>query len=398
MTTEDPGNFPFTFPPGIAQPPELARLREEAPVTLVTLPTGDRAWLVTRYEDVRQVLADPRFSRAAAELPGAPQMGASNPGPDVLLGMDGPEHARLRRTAMRHFTARRVEALRPWTRRLAGQLMDDLISAGPPADLVSRFALPLPLRLVLTLLGVPDEDSARLCALTDTAFSMTRHTPQEILDARGHLESYMAEMIGIRRRRPTDDLLGALVAERDREERLTEQQLISFAFLLVTAGYLSTSNAIASGFLILLAHPEQLDRLRGDPELIVSAAEELLRVNPSAITGALLRVALEDVELGGVAIRAGEGVLPAIGSANHDALLFADPGRVDILREGGSHLAFGHGIHRCLGAHMARMELQVALAVLLERLPAARLAVPGQELAWKDHPVSRGLVSLPVTW
>ncbi|OUC77350.1 hypothetical protein CA984_43550 [Streptosporangium minutum] len=251
---------------------------------------------------------------------------------------------------------------------------------------------------MLTLLGVPDEDSARLCALTDTAFSMTRHTPQEILDARGHLESYMAEMIGIRRRRPTDDLLGALVAERDREERLTEQQLISFAFLLVTAGYLSTSNAIASGFLTLLAHPEQFDRLRGDPELIVSAAEELLRVNPSAITGALLRVALEDVELGGVAIRAGEGVLPAIGSANHDALLFADPERVDILREGGSHLAFGHGIHRCLGAHMARMELQVALAVLLERLPSARLAVPGQELVWKDHPVSRGLVSLPVTW
>ncbi|MEV0422196.1 cytochrome P450 [Streptosporangium canum] len=398
MATEDPGNFPFTFPPGIAQPPELARLRQEAPVTLVTLPTGDRAWLVTRYEDVRQVLADPRFSRAAAELPGAPQMGASNPGPDVLLGMDGPEHARLRRTATRHFTARRVEALRPWTRRLAERLMDDLICAGPPADLVSRFALPLPLRLVLILLGVPEEDSARLCALTDTAFSMTRHTPQEILDARGHLESYMAEMIGIRRRWPTDDLLGALVAERDKEERLTEQQLISFAFLLVTAGYLSTSNAIASGFLTLLSHPEQFDRLRGDPELIVSAAEELLRVNPSAITGALLRVALEDVELGGVAIRAGEGVLPAIGSANHDALLFADPGRVDILREGGSHLAFGHGVHRCLGAHMARMELQVALAVLLERLPTARLAVPGQDLVWKDHPVSRGLVCLPVTW
>ncbi|MEV4188803.1 cytochrome P450 [Streptosporangium canum] len=398
MTTEDPGNFPFTFPPGIAQPPELARLREEAPVTLVTLPTGDRAWLVTRYEDVRQVLADPRFSRAAAELPGAPQMGASNPGPDVLLGMDGPEHARLRRTVTRHFTARRVEALRPWTRRLAERLMDDLICAGPPADLVSRFALPLPLRLVLTLLGVPDEDSARLCALTDTAFSMTRHTPQEILQARGHLESYMAEMIGIRRRWPADDLLGALVAERDKEERLTEQQLISFAFLLVTAGYLSTGNAIASGFLTLLARPEQLDRLRGDPELIVSAAEELLRVNPSAITGALLRVALEDVELGGVAIRAGEGVLPAIGSANHDALLFADPERVDILREGGSHLAFGHGVHRCLGAHMARMELQVALAVFLERLPTARLAVPGQDLVWKDHPVSRGLVSLPVTW
>ncbi|GAA1262187.1 cytochrome P450 [Kitasatospora nipponensis] len=397
-TSTDIRNFPFSFPPGIAQPPELARLRASAPVTRVSLPTGDPAWLVTRYEDVQSVLRDPRFSRAAAELPDAPKLGASNPGPDVLLGMDGPEHARLRRTATKHFTTRRVEELRPWTEQLAERLVDDLMGAGPPGDLMAAFALPLPLRLVLELLGVPERDSPQLCALTDTAFSMTRHTPQEILGARAELEQYMTGMVAERRRRPAGDLLGALVAERDQGERLTERELVSFAFLLVTAGYLSTSNAIASGCLTLLLRPDQLRRLRADPGLIPTATEELLRTNPSAITGALLRVALEDVELGGVAIRAGEGVLPVIGSANHDERAFPAAESVDVTRTGASHLAFGYGVHRCLGAQLARMELQVALEVLLRRLPRFELAVPDRELVWKDHPVSRGLLALPVAW
>ncbi len=276
--------------------------------------------------------------------------------------------------------------------------VDDLVQAGPPGDLLPGLALPVPLMLVLELLGVPQQDSPQLCAWTDTAFSMTRHSQEEIKAARGHLEEYVAGMIGERRERPGDDLLGALVAERDEGGRLTEKELIGFAFLLLTAGYLSTVNAISSGILTLLLHSAELDRLRARPELVPTAVEELPRYNPSAISGALPRVALEDVDLGGVTVRAGEAVVPAIGSANHDASVFHAPERVDVAREANSHLAFGYGVHRCLGAQMARMELQVAVATLLRRLPTIRLAVPEHELRWKDHPVSRGLLSLPVTW
>lgn len=395
---ERPLDFPFAFPAGTAQPGRLALLRNEAPVARVTLATGDEAWLVTRYADVQLVLNDARFSRAAAEAPGAPRMGASNPGPDVLLGMDGPDHTRLRRLAVKHFTNRRVERLRPWTQRLADSLLDTLVESGPPGDLVPGLALPVPLMLVLELLGVPREDSPRLCAWTDTAFSMTRHSHAEIVAARGHLEEYVSGMIALRRERPGDDLLGALVAERDEGGRLTEKELVGFAFLLVTAGYLSTVNAISSGVLTLLLNPGELAGLRARPEAVPAAVEELLRHNPSAITGALPRVVLEDVELGGVKIRAGEAVVPAIGSANHDAAVFDRPELVDVARATNPHLAFGYGVHRCLGAQMARMELQVAVATLLSRLPGIRLAVPERELRWKDHPVSRGLLSLPVEW
>ncbi|MDQ0934493.1 cytochrome P450 [Streptomyces turgidiscabies] len=394
----EPLDFPFTFPSGTAEPEELALLRRESPVARVSLATGDEAWLVTRHSDVQLVLNDERFSRAAAEAPDAPRMGASNPGPDVMLGMDGPDHARLRRLAVKHFTTHRVERLRPWTQRLADSLLDDLVQGEPPGDLVPGLALPLPLMLVLELLGVPRQDSPQLCAWTDTAFSMTRHSQGEINAARGHLEGYVTDMIGVRRERPGDDLLSALVAERDEGGRLTEKELIGFAFLLITAGYLSTANAISSGILTLLLHPAELDRLRARPELVPAAVEELLRYNPSAISGALPRVALEDVDLGGVTVRAGEAVVPAIGSANHDASVFHAPERVDVAREANPHLAFGYGVHRCLGAQMARMELQVAVATLLRRLPTIRLAVPEHELRWKDHPVSRGLLSLPVVW
>ncbi|QNP69711.1 cytochrome P450 [Streptomyces roseirectus] len=392
-----PLDFPFAFPSGIAQPRELALLRKEAPVARVVLATGDEAWLVTRYDDVQLVLNDERFSRAAAEAPGAPRMGASNPGPDVLLGMDGPDHARLRRLAVKHFTNRRVERLRPWTQALADSLLDTLVAAGPPGDLVPGLALPVPLMLVLELLGVPAQDSPQLCAWTDTAFSMTRHSQDEIKAARGSLEEYVSGMIALRRARPSDDLLGALVAERE-GGKLTERELVGFAFLLVTAGYLSTVNAISSGVLTLLLNPGQLDLLRERPELIPDAVEELLRYNPSAISGALPRVALSDVTLGGVTIHAGEAVVPAIGSANHDPAVFPTPAQLDISRTPNPHLAFGYGIHRCLGAQMARMELQVTLATLLRRIPTLRLAIPEHRIRWKDHPVSRGLLSLPVEW
>lgn len=394
----EPQQFPFAFPPGIGEPEELARLRAHAPVSRVLLPTGDQAWLVTRHRDVQQVLRDPRLSRAAAETSDAPRQGRVIVGDRMLIGMDDPEHNRLRRVFARHFTMRRVGQLRPWTQDLADRLLDDLIAEGPPGDLVAGFAQAIPLKLVLTLLGVPDEDSDLLREWTDVALSMSVHTHKEVIQARGNLENYVSEMIEFRRRELTDDLLGVLVAERDEAGQLTEEELLGFAFLLMTAGHHSTVNAISTGILALLHAPDQFRRLCEDPELIPAAVEELLRYNPSAITGAMIRIALEDVELSGVTIRAGEGVLVAIGSANHDETVFPAAHSVDIDRADNPHLAFGHGIHHCLGAPFARMELQVAIATLIRRLPTMRLTVPVQDLEWKSHLVSRALRALPITW
>jgi len=393
-----PQRFPFAFPPDIGEPEELARLRAHAPVSRVLLPTGDQAWLVTRHRDVQQVLKDPRLSRAAAETSDAPRQGRVIVGDRTLIGMDDPEHNRLRRVFVRHFTMRRVDRLRPWTQDLADRLLDELIAGGPPGDLVAGFAQPIPLKLVLSLLGVPDEDSDLLREWTDVALSMSVHTPEEITQTRGDLENYVREMIEFRRREPTDDLLGVLVTERDETGRLTEEELLAFVFLLMTAGHHSTVNAISTGILALLHAPDQFRRLRDDPELIPTAVEELLRYNPSTITGAMMRVALENVELGGITVPAGEGVLAAIGSANHDETVFPAAHSVDIDRMDNPHLAFGYGIHYCLGAPLARMELQVAIATLIRRLPTMRLAVPVQDLEWRSYLVSRALSALPVMW
>lgn len=394
----EPQRFPFAFPPGIGEPEELARLRAHAPVSRVLLPTGDQAWLVTRHRNVQQVLMDPRLSRAAAETSDAPRQGRVIVGDRMLIGMDDPEHNRLRRVFARHFTMRRVGRLQPWTQDLANRLLDDLITEGPPGDLVAGFTQPIPLKLVLTLLGVPDEDSDLLRAWTDVALSMSVHTHEEVTRARGDLENYVSEMIEFRRHELTDDLLGVLVAERNETGQLTEEELLAFVFLLMTAGHHSTVNAISAGILALLHAPDQFRRLREDPELIPAAVEELLRYNPSAITGAMIRIALEDVELSGVTIRAGEGVLVAIGSANHDETVFPAAHSVDIDRADNPHLAFDHGIHHCLGAPLARMELQVAIATLIRRLPTMRLTVPMQDLEWKSHLMSRALRALPITW
>lgn len=398
VVTGKPQRFPFVFPPGIGEPEELARLRAHAPVSRVLLPTGDQAWLVTRHRDVQQVLKDPRLSRAAAETSTAPRQGRVIVSNRTLSSMDNPEHNRLRRIFARPFTMRRVDQLRPWTQDLADRLLDHLIASGPPGDLVAGFAQHIPLKLVLTLLGVPDEDSDLLREWTDVALSMSMHTHEEALKARGDLENYVRETIKRRRCEPTDDLLGALVAERDEAGRLTEEELLAFSLTLMTAGHHSTVNALSAGILTLLHAPDQLRRLRDAPELIPTAVEELLRYSPSTITGAMVRVALEDLELGGMTITAGEGVLVAIGSANRDETVFPSPHSVAIDRIDNPHLAFGHGIHYCLGASLARMELQIAIATLVRRLPTMRLAVPVQDLEWRSHLVARTLNALPVMW
>lgn len=391
--------FPFAAPSGAEFPPEFARLRDEEPVTRVVLPTGDQAWLVTRYADVRKVLSDARFSRAAAEAPDAPRLGKTSPGPQTILGMDPPEHTRLRRLVSQAFTARRIEELRPRTEQLANELMHAVGVAPRPVDLMATYALVLPIKVIFELLGVPYEDGDRLHSWTDVIFSLGGYSAEEVAEARGKLRDYLGEMIAERRREPTDDLLGVLVTARDEGQKLDESELVEFALILLTVGHMSTASTLTSSLYTLLRQPGALARLHESPELVPSAVEELLRYNPFALTGTQLRVALTDVELGGATIAAGDGVIATVAAANRDAAVFDRPDELDLGREDNPHLAFGYGVHHCLGAQLARMELQVALTTVIRRLPPTlHIAVPDEWLNWKVGLTARSLVSLPVDW
>ncbi|MFM9368701.1 cytochrome P450 [Streptomyces sp. Da 82-17] len=400
MTTEEAVlPFPFDPPEGFEPPEEFRRLREQAPVSRVTLPTGDRAWLLTRYKDVRDALADPRLSRAAAELPGAPRMGNTSPGPKTILGMDAPDHSRLRRLVMKAFTARRVEALRPRVQQLADEQIDLVLYAPKPVDLMSCFALSLPIKVIFELLGVPHEDSDELHAWSEVIFALGGHTKEEVVEARGNIIAYLRGLIETRRREAADDLLSVLVHARDEGEKLSEEELLDFAMILMTVGHQSTSNSLGIALFTLLQHPEQMELLRRKPELVPAAVEELLRFNPFVFTGTQLRVATEDLEIGGVTIRRGEAVIAALGSANHDEENFDDPEKFDVQRGANQHLAFGYGIHHCLGAQLARLEMQIALATLIRKVPETlRLAVPVEWLTWKTGLTARAVADLPVTW
>ncbi|MFE3140617.1 cytochrome P450 [Streptomyces scopuliridis] len=396
---EEAPAFPFPAPESLEFPDEFRLLREKAPVARVTLPTGDRAWLLTRYADVRQALVDPRLSRAAAELPRAPRMGNTTPGARTILGMDPPDHSRLRRLVMQAFTARRVESLRPRVEQLAEEQVRLVMVAPKPVDLMSCFALSLPIKVIFELLGVPYEEIDQLHAWSEVIFSLGGHSREEVQEARGNITGYLRELIEVRRRSPADDLLSVLVHARDEGHQLSEEELVDFTMILMTVGHQSTANSLGIALFTLLQHPEQLDLLRAEPDLVPGAVEELLRFNPFVFTGTQLRVATEDLEIGGVSVRAGEAVIAALGAANHDMEIFEDPDRFDVERHPNVHLSFGYGVHHCLGAQLARLEMQIALRVLIERVPdTLRLAVPVEWLTWKTGLTARALTNLPVTW
>ncbi|MEV6332719.1 cytochrome P450 [Streptomyces sp. NPDC051909] len=396
---EAPPAFPFPAPDTFEPPEEFRRLREQAPVARVTLPTGDRAWLLTRYADVRAALVDPRLSRAAAEAPDAPRMGNTTPGPKTILGMDAPDHSRLRRLVTQAFTARRVEALRPRVEQLAEEQIRLVLVAPRPVDLMSCYALSLPIKVIFELLGVPYEHVDRLHAWSEVIFSLGGHSVEEVKEARGEIIGYLRGLIEQRREEPADDLLSVLVHARDEGQRLSEDELLDFAMIIMTVGHQSTANSLSTALFTLLHHPDQLELLRRKPELIPGAVEELLRFNPFVFTGTQLRVATEDLTIGETEIRKGEAVIASLGSANHDAEVFADPDRFDVERTPNVHLSFGYGIHHCLGAQLARLEMQIALRTLIERVPdTLKLAVPADWLTWKTGLTARALVNLPATW
>jgi cytochrome P450 len=391
-------DYPFSAPDRLHLDPFYAELRRTEPLIRVRLPFGEEAWLATRYADVRTVLGDPRFSRAASVGRDEPRI-TPRQLEGGMLSMDPPEHTRLRRLVAKAFTARRVEQLRPRARQIADDLIDRMVDAGPPADLVEHFATPLPITVICELLGVPVEDQDRFHVWSEAVVSTTSLTPQQIKAYIDNLFGYMAGLIAQRRQRPTDDLIGALVRARDEDnDRLTEEEMVRLAAGLLAAGHETTVTQIPNFVYVLLTHPQQLRQLRDDPDLVPSAVEELMRYVPLGVASSFARYALEDVELGGVVVRAGEPVIGSVASANRDEEVFAEPDTLDLTRSTNPHIGFGHGAHHCIGAQLARMELQVAVATLLERLPGLRLAGPEEDLEWKSGLLVRGLKRMPVAW
>ncbi|WP_435118681.1 cytochrome P450 [Amycolatopsis thermoflava] len=398
MTTAEPRSYPFSLPERLDVEPMFANLRANEPLTRVRLPYGEPGWLATRYEDVKVVLGDPRFSRAASLQHDEPRMRPQPSQPGGILSMDPPDHSRLRRLVTKAFTVRRIEQLRPRVREIADGLVDAMLDQGPPADLVEAFALPVPVTVICELLGVPYEDRVDFRHWSDAFLSTTKFTPEEVVDCTGRMRAYLEGLIAQRRAEPRDDLLSGLVAARDNEDRLSEEELVMLAMALLVAGHETTASQIPNFVYTLLTHPDQLAVLRADLSLVPKAVEELMRFVPLGLGAGIARYATEDIELGGVLVRAGEAVLPALASANRDERVFADPDELDLRRQDTSHIGFGHGVHHCLGAPLARMELQVALDTLLRRLPGLRFADGEAGIDWKEGLSTRGPERMLLTW
>ncbi|MFB7256779.1 cytochrome P450 family protein [Streptomyces nojiriensis] len=372
-------------------------LRDTAPVQRIAGPTGEPAWLVTRYDDVRPALADPRLSLDKTNAAEGSYRGLSLP-PALdanLLNMDPPDHTRIRKLVSRAFTPRRVDALRAPIRRTADGLLDVLGAEGR-TDLIAAYAAPLPITVICDLLGIPDDHRKDFRAWTDELIAPDPSRPQAAKQAVGAMLAFFTELIAHKRRHPADDLLSDLITVRDSDgDRLSEDELTSLAFLILGAGYENTVQLIGNAVHALLSHPEQLARLRTDPSKLPEAVEELARYEGPALL-AIRRFPTEDVTIGDVSVPAGETVLLSLSAANRDPARFSHPEQLDVDRDASGHLALGHGIHYCLGAPLARAEVEIALAALLERFSGLTLAEP--EPRWRPSLRARGLLELPVEY
>jgi cytochrome P450 len=379
----------------------------QGPVHPVTLVDGHDAWLVLGYDEVRTALNHSSLSKDmhAALAMGDGVVAEGLPGPAFarhMLSVDPPHHTRLRRLVSSTFTPRRVEALRPRVQGIVDDLLDEIAAAGPDAtvDLIAAFAFPLPFTVICELLGVPEPDRAALGAGL-TAMLVPTNTPEEYArakEASDRVVAMLEDLVTTKQQSPGDDLVSGLISARDGDERLDTQELLSTIFQLIVAGHDTTSSLIGNSVVALLRHPEQLARLRSDPDALAVAIEELLRFD-APVPHATFRFAVEPVELGGVTIPAGAQVIINLAAACRDRGQYTDPDALDLERDESRHLAFGHGIHHCLGAPLARLEGHLALGTLLRRFPGLRLAVPDDELHWGhgDGLVLRGLTTLPVT-
>ena len=392
---------PFDPPPG------YRKLQAEAPITRVRLWDDSTAWLITRYEDQRNLLADPRVSVDIMH-PGYPHITpgeasrANTSAPlkqeRVFVTLDDPEHARIRRMVIAPFAIKRVEALRPTVQRIVDGLIDDMLAGPRPVDLVEAFALAVPSLVICEMLGVPYTDHGFFQHNSRIIVSR-QSSPEAVREARRNLVDYLDELIIGKLADPGEDLLSKLAAEQVSTGELTRRELAVLGFFLLAAGHETTANMIALGTLALLEHPDQLAELRqtDDPKVVAGSVEELLRYLNILHMGRR-RVALADIEIGDQLIKDGDGMIMALDVGNRQDDVFADPDRLDIHRDARGHTAFGFGVHHCLGRPLARLELQVVYGTLYRRIPRLRLAVDLADVPFKHDGLVYGVYELPVTW
>ncbi|MEV0698911.1 cytochrome P450 [Saccharopolyspora sp. NPDC050389] len=379
-------------------PPDLRTRQEAGPLAKVRLWDDSTPWLVTRYAEQRTLLADPRVS-ADITRPGYPSSAPVGPGGSSVsfILMDDPEHARLRRMVTAPFTVKRVAAMRPAVQKIVDDLIDEMLAGPNPVDLVEAFALPVPSLVICELLGVPYSDHDFFQENSKTIIKRDA-SPDERAAALGRLAGYLDDLVSAKLANPGDDLLSRL-AERVAAGELARAEAARMGVLLLIAGHETTANMIALGTLALLEHPEQLALLRetDDPKLVAGAVEELLRYLHITHNGRR-RVALEDIEIAGHVIRAGDGLIMANDIGNRDPEAFPDPDRLDLRRDARHHVAFGFGVHQCLGQPLARMELQVVYSTLYRRIPTLRVAEDLARIPFKHDGSVYGVYRLPVTW
>ncbi|ARZ72152.1 cytochrome P450 [Streptomyces sp. HU2014] len=392
MTLSDPlvVDFPLRKPGVPFPPPSYTGYREQEGLVLSHLPNGDRVWLVTRHEDVRAVLTDPRIS-SNPEHKGFPNVGASlgvpkqDQIPGWFVGMDSPEHDRFRKALIPEFTVRRVRAMRPAIEQTVDRIIDDLLASGDSGDLIADFALPIPSLVISSLLGVPPGDREFFESRTRTLIAIRASTEEQRTAAAKDLLRYINRLVAIKEKWRGDDLISRLLASGS----IAPHELPGVLMLLLIAGHETTANNIGLGVVTLLTNPQWI----GDDR----AVEETLRFH-SVADLVSLRVAVEDVEIAGQLVKAGEGIVPLVAAANHDESAFECPHMFDPSRSARHHVAFGYGVHQCLGQNLVRIEMEIAYRKLFERIPTLELAVPFEGLAVKTDGVLYGLHELPVRW
>ncbi|MET7466334.1 cytochrome P450 [Nonomuraea sp. NPDC005501] len=396
-------SYPIPADAALEPPAEWAELRGTCPVAHVKLPSGDQATLLTRYEDVKQVLADPRFSRLlnapdAARLSATDDGGLFNSEMATIIPDSGEEHQHWRRLVGKWFTAKRMNALRPVMTRIAENLIDDMVESGAPGDLKASLGFPLPVYVICDMLGVPASDRDRFSYWSDTLLNLTRYDKAEIEAAQAEFFQYMSDLLAAKRAEPGEDLLSELIAAGGPEDGgLSDIQILVTGMALLVAGHETTANMIGKMISMLLADRSRWEALLADPSLIRTTVEESLRMDANSGFG-LPRYLKEETEVSGTVLPKGTTVICSMAAANRDESAFEAADRMDLTRSPNPHLSFGSGAHSCLGQALARTELQVVLEVLLRKLPSLELAVPAEELERVEGLAVGGLRTVPVRW